>query len=409
MNAAVHQISAAEDGTVFKHRPLDHSKSSIRLVHLLPFLSPKSHTQCYITHATVDAIYMYLSYRWGDPQPSHAITIDGKIFTISEKHFDLLAAVRGKAASDGCAALGSYWIDTLRIDQPNVLQRNHQVRQMGTIYTQAATDNVWLGHATSDLTVLLVIQKDKFNNVEWRTFINCKDILIQHVWNNLYWTVAWTVQEITLANQITIWLATTSIDLKVMHQWLDFLWDQDSRTRSSPFSQLAIIWQEGFEKHGSLVQLIDCFREKECLDPRGCVISLLSPVTGEGRELKVDYNVSQGKLAAEILHQCKSTLCLCTAILVAQTLKLDNVDIDGLEVDRRSIPCFEFCVEDIPVSSNFCQNPEIGVSPWQGWVDSGLSFQEICKAGALFPHKLNPYVTYLDDSGLLHPKADAEG
>jgi hypothetical protein len=405
MNATVHQASAAEDGTVFKHRPLDHSKLSIRLVHLLPFLSPKGHMQCSITHATVDAIYTCLPYRWGGPQPSHAITIDGKNFIIGQNLFDFLAAAREKAASDGCAALGPYWIDALCIDQSNVLERNHQVLQMGTIYTQAVTVNVWLGPANSDLlTVLPIIQKAKSNDVEWRTFINCKDILIQHVSNNLYWTRAWIVQEIALAKQVIIWLGTTSIDLEVMHQWLDFLWDQDPIIRSSPFSQLAIVWQEGFQKHGSLVQLIDYFREKECLDPRDRVFSLLSLVTGDGRELKADYNVSQGKLAAEILHQCKSTLCLYTAILVAQTLNLDKVDIDGPKLDRRSIPCLEFCVEDILVSFNFRQNREKGVSPWQGWVDSGLSFQETCKAGALFPHKLNPYLIYLDDSGLLHQK-----
>jgi hypothetical protein len=42
------------------------------------------------------------------------------------------------------------WIDALRIDQSNVLERNHQVRQMSQVYSEASKVMVWLGLAGSN-------------------------------------------------------------------------------------------------------------------------------------------------------------------------------------------------------------------------------------------------------------------
>jgi hypothetical protein len=38
------------------------------------------------------------------------------------------------------------WIDALCIDQSNAMKRNHQVQQMGLIYSQAERVMVWLGN-----------------------------------------------------------------------------------------------------------------------------------------------------------------------------------------------------------------------------------------------------------------------
>jgi hypothetical protein len=45
------------------------------------------------------------------------------------------------------------WVDSICIDQNTTSERNHQVKQMGDIYSQAATVLVWLGETdekTSD-------------------------------------------------------------------------------------------------------------------------------------------------------------------------------------------------------------------------------------------------------------------
>jgi hypothetical protein len=148
MDNAERLTQASKDNTIFKHQPLDQSEPSIRLVHLLSSLSPSGRIQCAITHATVHARYTCLSYRWGNPQPSYPIMIDGKTFSIGQNLFDFLATTRTKATSDVFTYLGPYWIDALCINQSNVVERNHQVRQMGVIYSKAVRVDVWLGLTT---------------------------------------------------------------------------------------------------------------------------------------------------------------------------------------------------------------------------------------------------------------------
>jgi hypothetical protein len=148
----------------YKHAPLNHKKSSIRLVQLLPILSADGLVQCKISqhvlptaeseHSTGSItesregledhdenapLYMCLSYVWGDPGVLATIIVDGKRFSIRQNLFDFLAIARLTLSYTWL------WIDALCIDQSNTLERNHQVLQMGRIYTGAAKVLVWLG------------------------------------------------------------------------------------------------------------------------------------------------------------------------------------------------------------------------------------------------------------------------
>lgn len=69
MKATSHHALGAKDDIFFKHQPLDLSKPTIRLVHLLPLPSPNGHIQCSISHATIGSTYTCPSYCWGDPNP----------------------------------------------------------------------------------------------------------------------------------------------------------------------------------------------------------------------------------------------------------------------------------------------------------------------------------------------------
>ena len=190
MKATSHHALAAKDDIFFKHQPLDLSKPTIRLVHLLPLPSPNGHIQCSISHATIGSTYTCLSYCWGDPNPSCLIEIDDKAFAIGHNLFDFLAAARRTAACDDSLATGPYWIDALCIDQSNVSERNHQVRQMGTIYAQAVQVHVWLGPALPDIAVSR--SRKLRSSYERQDFLdtNSTDELLQHVSENVYWTRA---------------------------------------------------------------------------------------------------------------------------------------------------------------------------------------------------------------------------
>ncbi|CAN9203458.1 unnamed protein product [Alternaria alternata] len=407
MDTAERLIQASQDSTIFKHQPLDHSEPSIRLVHLLPTLSPRNQIQCSITHATVGAKYTCLSYRWGDPNPSQNVLIDSKLFTVRQNLFEFLVTAREKAASDTSASLGPFWIDALCIDQSDVLERNHQVRQMGTIYKNAVQVYVWLGSMTWDrLTLLPVLQQARALSHEWDTFKRHSDMLAQRVMENDYWTRAWIVQEVALGRDVILWLGAASISLGDMVHGLDYVFYLDRAVQSRLIFQLGRTWQKGFYKDKNLVHLLDCFRDQQCSDVRDRVFSLLSLVTGEGRDLEVNYNTSRAELAAEVLRQCKGSLCFCTALMIVQMLELGTADTPDAEQDRRLLPCLEFCVEYVSASSRGLHGGKVTSGKWP----PGLSFSDTCESLALFPARLNQYLTYWDDGGpVQQPPMQKEG
>jgi hypothetical protein len=98
--------------------------------------------------------YICLSYTWGDPVDERAIEINGKVLKVRENLWRFL-----HVASKQFSNL-YLWIDALckfgisikklglfrseltpfpriGIDQTNTTERNHQVQQMGNIYTRA--------------------------------------------------------------------------------------------------------------------------------------------------------------------------------------------------------------------------------------------------------------------------------
>lgn len=93
--------------------------------------------RCTTTHEG----YNCLSYAWGDSKPEHLLLINGQKFYVKKNLFDFLENTRGQTKYKHV----EYWIDALCIDQSNVAERNHQVAQMGMIYSKARHVIAWLG------------------------------------------------------------------------------------------------------------------------------------------------------------------------------------------------------------------------------------------------------------------------
>jgi hypothetical protein len=147
----------------FQHVQLDHEKASIRLVDILPHLSPDGLIQCRMFQTTTynkpylyvsqenptgsrharkrhsSSSYICLSYTWGKPDNGFPIRINGKIFRVRQNLYEFLEIAWRKQFRH------NFWIDALCIDQSNVTERNHQVQQMGQIFSQAEEVFMWLG------------------------------------------------------------------------------------------------------------------------------------------------------------------------------------------------------------------------------------------------------------------------
>ncbi|KAH8690352.1 heterokaryon incompatibility protein-domain-containing protein, partial [Phaeosphaeriaceae sp. PMI808] len=132
---------------LFRHRPLDTSHDSIRVLQVLCD-QDDGIVQCEIRHTRVsDAEYDCLSYTWQPSLPAHEIEINGGSFDVGDNLFQFLRAFRTFAHNNPEVRLAVplLWIDAICINQTESTEKNHQVQQMGAIYKSARKVYVWLG------------------------------------------------------------------------------------------------------------------------------------------------------------------------------------------------------------------------------------------------------------------------
>lgn len=115
------------------------------------------------------------------------------------------------------------WVDSLCIDQGNVSERNHQVRLMSQIYSQASFVLVWLGeHADGSHNVITCARRMLGTKNRTR-----KEELTKLL-SRPYWTRLWVVQEILLARSITLLCGWDYVDMSEFSKYIDaHLEDED--------------------------------------------------------------------------------------------------------------------------------------------------------------------------------------
>ncbi|KAH7092546.1 heterokaryon incompatibility protein-domain-containing protein, partial [Paraphoma chrysanthemicola] len=296
---------------MFKHAPLDHSKAAIRLVQLLPDLSPDGLVQCTVTHHTTDAEYTCLSYRWGAATPISAVRMNGEVFHVRQNLLDFLNMARPNPETQ-C----TYWIDALCIDQSNAAERVHQVGQMGDIFSKAIQVYLWLG-ANPSLAPVLEIFRDPeaATPQEWGIVGANRTALEDYICGNEYWERAWIIQEIFLASTVTVWTDKIPLRFEHLHWTIDFFylaWKDKPiaqfklHTRGTPEpKQLALEFAQAkaLYKGTRLTYLLLQFPEKLCEVPRDRIFSLLS-ISAEGSRINVDYNVPDLVVWRNVLSYC---------------------------------------------------------------------------------------------------------
>ena len=98
--------------------------------------------------------YGALSYTWGPPEPSGSILLDGRPFMVRENLWSALCHLRLPKRDR------FLWIDAICIDQGNILERNHQVKRIGSIYEGASKVLIWLGPQKDQSDVALSFIED---------------------------------------------------------------------------------------------------------------------------------------------------------------------------------------------------------------------------------------------------------
>lgn len=120
------------------------SDTNVRLIELIPGgvwcnnEQYQVHCKFHILPLASKPRYTAVSYMWGLDNTTSDIVLNGRVLTVRNNLFDLLLRLSETAQT-------LLWVDAICIDQENIDERNHQVGLMGKIYAQAASVIVWLG------------------------------------------------------------------------------------------------------------------------------------------------------------------------------------------------------------------------------------------------------------------------
>jgi len=203
----------------FTHSPLP-SPEHTRILILEPGCE-EDELSCNLQTAKLMGIqdgYIALSYVWGDAPYKTPMFCDGKVMQIT---LNLAEALRGLRDPVTPKRL---WADAVCIDQTNNVEKNHQVKRMGTIYTGAGEVVVWLGNDEEDIArdcFDLISSTNSYLDQQLATYGTILDIPTlakpypicndQSRWDKVrrmlslsWFTRVWVIQEAGLAKRCTL-------------------------------------------------------------------------------------------------------------------------------------------------------------------------------------------------------------
>ncbi|KAL5119411.1 hypothetical protein ACEQ8H_002680 [Pleosporales sp. CAS-2024a] len=401
----------------FIHKPLDETKSSLRLVTVNSELSADGCIQCYVSHSSLDrASYVCLSYRWGSSQKLNKIHINGAPFYVRDNLFDFLQLVRNMPVT-------YYWIDAICIDQGNSSERNHQVAQMGRIFSGAFLVYLWLGslpvmaHWIQYLRALKGRTPGSHDDESY-AFLKPGDMVEAHttvgkyVFNNEYWSRAWVTQEILLARNVVVLVCGESFkisDLVTARVNFDNV-DLGNFTNCAMNRFAQVVDGSSKFQHEPLIQLLDSFRDTRCEIPRDHIYSLLA-LSSDAHLPGVDYKQASEDLAHEVLSLSDEPLCVCSALLLAQVLHLADkaYDDDCRNPDSRTI--LEFRMRGL----RFARHVMLANDVVQSWAHYKLLGTDIFGHDYVFTHFCPAFDVLMDalqaqaiQLSRMHPAVNSE-
>ncbi|KAJ9604268.1 hypothetical protein H2200_011102 [Cladophialophora chaetospira] len=226
-----------------------------------------------------------------------------------------------------------FWIDAICIDQQSIRERNHQVQQMGQIYSGASEVIVWLGLEIKSRSLaidfLLTNKVGRQKALASRKSDESKHDLAERICDHLvalchdeYWDRTWIIQEFLLARRVIIMSGTLKMDFDVLSSFLALPSSESSNlllkaenmgeeAYSSLWHSRARLlcderrWTNGRMYEYSLEDLLCKFGQSKCSDIRDRVLGLLG-LTSYGRHnrFRVDYSMDKAQLFRYFVSFC---------------------------------------------------------------------------------------------------------
>ena len=149
---------------------------------------------------------------------AHSIYIDGKRFIVQENLYQCLRYLRSSVEPL------YLWIDAICINQQDLDEKNHQVRQMASIYQRSHETILWLGQGDRYTDALLQwYGMDEYVDAHPSAYLRRTNgplrgsthiVLekgLQSIIDNPYWLRLWIVQEVILAPSVRVVMSTASL------------------------------------------------------------------------------------------------------------------------------------------------------------------------------------------------------
>ena len=234
------------------HEPLQLHASEIRLLSIHPSSSENDKIECSLATLLLhdNLKFTALSYVWGNPDITESITVNGKQMNVTT---NLASALRHIRATGIREILDSIWIDAICINQQNILERNHQVQIMGSIYRAATLVLSWLGPDADNSTLAMNLvhrlgkahqyaQSEGDSSLSWfedfpEIWSNPLDVFVDpnHVFSavtNLsrrpLFSRGWIFQESFLAKSQVFMCGHEAVTAQQLHQFKAFFTDLES-------------------------------------------------------------------------------------------------------------------------------------------------------------------------------------
>lgn len=131
----------------FRHEPLPHPITHIRLLEIQPQLSTEDDAiRCRLRCVRLteyDQCYTALSYAWNHDDGIRSICINGQEVDIRSNLYELLYMYRRKLMLHAVPTV-FIWVDAVCLDFSNIRERNSQVQIMPNIFQRSKTVLAWL-------------------------------------------------------------------------------------------------------------------------------------------------------------------------------------------------------------------------------------------------------------------------
>ncbi|RSL57249.1 hypothetical protein CEP51_014271 [Fusarium floridanum] len=305
---------------LFNHQPFSLGGSTIRLLQLHGGTTDP--IQCSMFEACLkdpdrSVDYEALSYVWGSNHTDEMIHVDGQILYITKSLHSALRHLRHRKDDR------ILWADAICIDQSNIMERGHQVSQMGSIYKKASNVIVWLGPVSKDAGLLMSTLKSlqlkvspqpfqqwQFRDDRWRDaweelhggdisgepfhlqLINGLKKLTAQSW----FTRVWILQEVANARRARIQCSAGAIDARflALAPWLlGHSIDEQAQAVLDIFPGPSRRWSWWAEER-TLGVLLWKFRRCQATDSRDRVYALLGIASDmENQAIQPDYSKSE--------------------------------------------------------------------------------------------------------------------